>query len=382
MKKILSFALLTAISLYMLTSCESCSRKKNKPKTIIKEKVDTIVVHNTKEKEVLKVVYDTIFVEVDSVKDTIKPKETIKAAPLQSWKDTKTKRRIIAFVKTVTDKNSLYYVKPSDRIAVFDQEGTLWPEKPLYFQIEFMFDRIKQMVPEHPEWKKDRIVKAALERNQEKIKKFGGEGLFRLSMLTQSNMTVKEYNTIILNWINNSKHPETGKLYKDMIYKPMVDLFSYLKENKFKIYIVTESGYGFIRPWVEQIYGIPKEQVIASRRRLKWQEVNGKHVLIRDPEILFINDKANKVISIEQIIGKRPILAFGNSDNDLFMLQWTNEGDGKNLVGIIHHTDGEREWAYDKDSKIGRLDKALTEAKDNDWVVVDMKNDWAKIYSK
>ena len=382
MRKIFNLFLLTTISLYMLSSCESCSRKERKPKTIIKEKVDTVVVHSTKEKKVLKVVYDTVYIDKDTVNKVVKPKEKPKTIPLRSWNDTKTRGRIIAFVKSVTDKNSLNYVKPSDRIAVFDQEGTLWPEKPLYFQIEFMFDRIKQMAPDHPEWKKDRIVKAALERNQEKIKKFGGEGLFRLSMLTQSNMTVKEYSAIILNWINNSKHPETGKLYKDMIYKPMIDLFKYLKENEFKIYIVTESGYGFIRPWVEQVYGIPKEQVIASRRRLKWQEKNGKHVLMRDPEILFINDKANKVVSIEQIIGKRPIMAFGNSDNDLYMLQWTSEGEGKSLSGVIHHTDGEREWAYDKDSKIGHLDKALTKAKDNDWVVVDMKNDWAEIYSK
>jgi len=382
MKKVFSFVLFTVISVYLFSSCESCSRKKEKAKTIIKEKIDTIVVENTKEKKIVKIIRDTVYIEKEITEDTTEFKKPKIMDPLISWNDTKTKRRIVAFVKSVTDKNSLNYVKPVDRIAVFDQEGTLWPEKPLYFQIEFMFDRIQQMAPDHPEWKKDRIVKAALERNQEKIKKFGGEGLFKLSMLTQSNMTVKEYNSIILEWINNSKHPETGKLYKNMVYKPMIDLFRYLKENRFKIYIVTESGYGFIRPWVEQVYGIPKEQVIASRRRLKWKEVNGKHVLMRDPEILFINDKANKVVSIEQIIGKRPIMAFGNSDNDLFMLQWTSEGDGKSLAGVIHHTDGDREWAYDKDSKIGHLDKALSEAKDKDWVVVDMKNDWAEIYIK
>jgi soluble P-type ATPase len=193
-------------------------------------------------------------------------------------------------------------------------------------------------------------------------------------------MTVSEYNKIILDWINNSKHPVTGKLYKDMVYKPMVDLFTYLKENRFKVYIVTESGYGFIRPWVEQVYGIPKEQVIASRRKLKWHEINGKHVLLRDPKILYINDKANKVISIEQIIGKRPIMAFGNSDNDIFMLQWTAEGSNKHLAALIHHTDAEREWAYDKDSKIGHLDEGLSLAKKDGWLIVDMKNDWKVIY--
>jgi phosphoserine phosphatase len=383
MRSIIGIILMIFMSVYLFTSCESCSNKKKEQETIIKEKIDTVVVENTKEKKVVKVIYDTVYIEVDSVEKTEPPvvkKET--TDPLPSWNDTGTKRRIISFVKSVTDKNSLSYVKPGERIAVFDQEGTLWPEKPLYFQIEFMFDRIKELAPQHPEWKKDRLVKAAVERNTDKILKAGGEGLFRLSTLTQSSMTVKEYNKIILNWINNSIHPETKMRYKDMVYKPMIELFRYLQKNDFKVYIITESGIGFVRPWVEQAYHIPTEQVIGSRRRLKWQEADGKHVLMRDAEILYINDKVNKVISIEQIIGKRPILAFGNSDNDIFMLQWTNEGDGKRLAGLIHHTDADREWAYDKDSKIGHLEKGLELARKDYWLVVDMKKDWKVIYNK
>lgn len=381
MKRIFNVAIVLSIILSLFSSCESCSRKKEKkPKTIIKETIDTVVVENTKEKEVIKVVYDTVFVKPDTVVTVVRKEKKSLTNPLPSWNDTENKKRIIAFVKAVTDKSSPEYVSPDYRIATFDQEGTLWPEKPLYFQIEFMFDRIKEIAPKHPEWKKDKLVKAALEKDIEKIKRGGAQGLFRLSTLTQANMSVKEYNKIILNWINNAKHPETGRYYKDMVYKPMLELIDYLKVNNFKVYIVTESGLGFIRPWVEQVYGVPKEQVIGSRRRLKWQEKNGSHALMRDPEILYINDKANKVISIEQIIGKKPLLAFGNSDNDIFMLQWTSEGGGKRLAGVIHHTDAEREWAYDKDSKIGHLDKGLQLAGKNNWLVVDMKSDWKVIY--
>ena len=379
MHKVISLAFLLIVIL-VFTGCESCSNKKKETRTIIKEKIDTVVVENTKEKEIIKVIYDTVFVRADTTREEIKKEEKREEVPLPSWNDTDTKKRILDFVKSVTDKNSPSYVPQELRIATFDQEGTLWPEKPFYFQIEFMFDRIEEMAPEHPEWKKNKLVKAVLNRDVEKIQRFGAEGLFRLSTLTQANMSVAEYNKIIFKWINTAKHPETGMLYKDMVYKPMIELFSYLKNNGFKVYIITESGLGFVRPWVEQVYGIPKEQVIGSRRRLKWDEQDGKHFLMRDPEILYINDRVNKVISIEQIIGKRPLLAFGNSDNDIFMLQWTTEGKGKRLGGLIHHTDAAREWAYDKDSKIGHLEKGLQLAPKNNWLVVDMKKDWKVIY--
>jgi len=381
MKNILKITVLLSLVIYMFSACESFSKKEKKEiKTIIKEKIDTVIVENTKEKEIVKIIYDTVYVETDTAVSEIKKEEKIFRDPLPAWNDTKTKNRIIDFVKSLTDRKSPDYVAPDYRIAAFDQEGTLWPEKPLYFQIEFMFDRIKEMASDHPEWKKNKLIKAALDKDEEKIQRAGAEGLFKLSTLTQANMTVEQYNGIILNWINTSRHPTTGRLYKEMVYKPMIELINYLKDNGFKVYIVTESGLGFIRPWVEQIYGIPKEQVIGSRRRLKWTEQNGKHVLMRDQEILYINDKANKVISIEQIIGKRPLISLGNSDNDIFMLQWTTEGKGKRLAGLIHHTDAEREWAYDKDSKIGHLEKGLQLAKKNNWMVVDMKNDWKVIY--
>ncbi|NPA36174.1 MAG: haloacid dehalogenase-like hydrolase [Chlorobi bacterium] len=381
MKILVKLVLIVFVSLYVFSSCESCSGNRGKnTKTIVREKIDTVIVEDTKEKKITKVIYDTVFIAIEPDKMKDETEKEMTTDPLPSWNDTPSKQEIINFVKAVTDMNSRFYVKPGDRIAAFDQEGTLWPEKPLYFQIEFMFDRIKELWPEHPEWKKDRLVKAALERDIEKIQKAGSEGLFRLSTLTQANMTVEEYSEVILNWINKAKHPETGMLYKDMVYKPMLELIAYLKDNGFKVYIVTESGLGFIRPWVKQVYGVPVEQVVGSRRRLIWKNKDGKHVLMRDKEILFINDKVNKVISLEQIVGKRPVLAFGNSDNDIFMLRWTNEGEGRRLVGLIHHTDAQREWAYDKDSKIGHLEKGLDIAEENNWLVVDMKKDWKSIY--
>ena len=383
MNKILNLIALLAVISFVFTGCESCANKKGKKvKTIIKEKIDTVFVENTKEKKVIEVIYDTVFVEADTKEEKIEPEEKVVVDPLPSWNETATKKRIIDFVESVTDKNSSSYVPPSYRIATFDQEGTLWPEKPIYFQIEFMFDRIREMYPDHPEWKKNKLVRAAIDGDLKKIQRAGAEGLFKLSTLAQANISTEDYDKVILHWINTAKHPETGMLFKDMVYKPMVELFNYLEDSGFRVYIVSESGLGFIRPWVEPVFGIHKEQVIGSRRRLKWQEKDGKHFLMRDPEILYINDKVNKVISIEQIIGKRPLLAFGNSDNDIFMLQWTSEAKGKRLAGLIHHTDAGREWAYDKDSKIGHLERGLQLAKKNDWLVVDMKNDWKVIYMK
>ncbi len=382
MHKLINLLILLAVISVVFSGFESCANKKKKTRTIIKEKIDTVVVENTKEKEIVRVIYDTVFVQTGTAREEIKKEEKRVEEPLPSWNDTDTKKRIIEFVNSVTDRNSPSYVPPGSRIATFDQEGTLWPEKPIYFQIEFMFDRIEEMAQDHPEWKKNKLVKAALDRNVEKIQRFGAEGLFRLSTLTQANMSVAEYNKIILKWINTAKHQETGILYKKMAYKPMVELFSFLKKNGFKVYIVTESGLGFVSPWVEQVYGLPKEQVIGSRRRLRWDEQDGNHFLMRDPEILYINDRVNKVISIEQIIGKRPVLAFGNSDNDIFMLQWATEGKGKRLGGLIHHTDAAREWLYDKDSKIGHLEKGLQLAPKNNWLVVDMKKDWKVVYTE
>ena len=360
-------------------SCESCSKKEQKEsRKEVKEIIDTVIVENVKKKEVVKIIHDTVFVQGDTAKNEIV--EVKEEDPLPSWNDGPAKGRIMLFVDAVTDENGPGYVKPSYRIATFDQEGTLWAEKPFYFQIEYMFDRIVEMAPKHPEWKKDKLIQAVLSNDIEKIHKAGAEGLYRLSVITQSGLTVSEYSGIILRWINTAKHPSTGRYYKDMVYKPMLELIRYLQKNDFKVYIVTEGGLGFVRPWVEEVFGIPKENVIGSRRKLEYEEKNGKHILMRDPEIEFVNDKVNKVISIVQIIGKRPLIAFGNSDNDIEMLQWTSEGNGKRLVGLIHHTDDKREWAYDKNSKVGMLNRGLKNAKKNNWLVVDMKNDWKSIF--
>jgi len=362
-----------------LNSCESCSKKEQKgSEKVVKEIIDTVVVENVKNKEVVKIIYDTVFIQQDTVKKEIM--EVAGEDPLPSWNDGRVKSRIILFVKAVTDESGPDYVKPSYRIATFDQEGTLWAEKPFYFQIEFMFDRITELAPSHPEWKKDKLIQAVLNKNIEKIHKAGAEGLYRLSVITQTGITVTGYSEIIKKWINTAKHPTTGRYYKDMVYKPMLELMRYLQKNDFKVFIVTEGGLGFVRPWVEEVFGIPKENVIGSRRKLDYMEKNGKHILMREPEIEFVNDKVNKVISIVQIIGKRPLLAFGNSDNDIEMLQWTSEGNGKRLAGLVHHTDDKREWAYDKNSKVGMLKKGLKDAEKNNWLVVDMKNDWKSIF--
>ncbi len=367
--------MITLIAVWFLPSCGS---KKSKPKEneeIIIEKTDTVVMTDTTTHTITKVIRDTIYITKPGKSHTKKGQPP----SLNAW-NPDMRKNIEGFVKSVTNKNSKSYVKPSDRIAVFDNEGTMWPEQPVYFQLEFMFDRIKEMAKDHPEWKKDKLIRAVLSGDLDKIRKFGGEGLYRLSEITQSGMTTDEYNKIVLDWINTAKHPTTGKLYKDMVYLPMKQLIDYLKYYDFKVYLVTEGGSGFLRPWVAEVYGIPPENVLASRRKLSYEEKDGKHVLIRQPEIEYINNNVNKVITIQQLIGKRPVMAIGNSDSDIPMLEWTSERNGKSFVAVIHHTDDKREWAYDKNSKIGKLARGLREAQEKDWFVVDMKNDWNKIY--
>ncbi len=351
-----------------------CGTKKTKTKEEITEKADTVITRDEKTKVITKTIYDTVFITTTYEKSKKK-----KAPSLDAW-NTKARKKIESFVNEVTNPKSKNYVMPTDRIAVFDNEGTMWPEKPVYFQLEFMFDRIKAMAKDHPEWKKDKLIQAVLENNLKKIRKFGGEGLYKLSAITQSGMTTDTYSKMVKQWINTARHPTKKMLFKDMTYLPMVQLVRYLKHYDFKVFLVTEGGSGFMRPWIEEVYGIPKENIVASRRKLTLSEQNSKLVLIREPEIEFVNNYENKVISIGQQLGGKPVVAFGNSDGDLDMLRWSAERKGKSLVGIIHHTDAKREWAYDKDSKIGKLDKALKTAEKNHWFIVDMKNDWKKIY--
>ncbi len=300
--------------------------------------------------------------------------------PLPSWNEGATKQSIIDFVNGITDENSPNFVKPEDRIATFDNDGTLWSEQPYYFQLAFALDKVKAMAPDHPEWKEQQPFKAIIENDMKTILESGTEGLMEIVMTSHTGMTTTEFEQIVKEWINNARHPKTNKLYKEMVYQPMLELLDYLRANGFKTYIVSGGGIEFMRPWTEEGYGIPSEQVIGSTIKTKFEIVDGKPVLVRLPELDFLDDKEGKPIAINKFIGKRPIASFGNSDGDIQMLQWTAAGAGKRFMLLVHHTDAEREWAYDRESHIEKLDKGLDEAIAKGWVVVDMKNDWKIIY--
>jgi hypothetical protein len=300
---------------------------------------------------------------------------------LPSWNDTGPKQAIVAFVEKVTKENSPDFVPPAERIAVFDNDGTLWAEQPMYSQLLFALDRVKALAPQHPEWKTEEPF-ASLLKGDVKGALAGGEpAIGKIVMATHAGMTSEEFNQIVLEWIAAAKHPKTARPYTEMIYQPMLELLAYLRENGFKTFIVSGGGIDFMRPWTEKVYGIPPEQVIGSSGKTSFEMREGTPVLMRLPEINFIDDKAGKPVGIHQHIGRRPTAAFGNSDGDLQMLQWTTAGKGARFALIVHHTDAEREWAYDRQSHIGQLDKALDEAKAKGWTIVDMKNDWKVIYA-
>ena len=301
--------------------------------------------------------------------------------PLPSWNDGATKQSIINFVKKVTDKSGPDYVPPEERIATFDNDGTLWSEQPFYFQFgPFVIDRIKALAPKHPEWKTTQPFKAALEGDKKTLADSGMKGFTQLAMTAHAGGTTAEFEQIVKDWIATAKHPRFKRHYTELVYQPMLELLSYLRANDFKSFIVSGGGIDFMRPWVEKVYGIPPEHVVGSSIKTKFEMRDGKPVLVRLPELDFMNDKDGKPVAIHKFIGRRPIAAFGNSDGDLPMLQWTAAGDGPSLTGIVHHTDAKREWAYDRKSDIGRLDKALGEANAKGWTVVDMKKDWKVVY--
>jgi len=302
------------------------------------------------------------------------------AAPLSSWQDGATKKTIVDFVTAVTQQGGAEYVQPAKRIAVFDNDGTLWAEQPAYFQLLFAIDRVKALAPQHPEWNRTQPFQAVLEGDMKTLLASGEKGLLQLVMATHTGMTTDEFEQVAKEWIATARHPTSGKPYTEMVYLPMLELLEYLRGNGFKTYIVSGGGIEFMRPWTEAIYGIPPEQVIGSTVKTKFVLRDGAPVLERLPEFDFINDKQDKPIAINRTIGRRPIAAFGNSDGDLQMLQWATSGNGRRLGVIIHHTDARREWAYDRDSHIGRLDKALGLAGKNGWVVVDMQRDWLQIF--
>jgi hypothetical protein len=299
---------------------------------------------------------------------------------LPSWNDTAPKKAIIAFVERVTKEGSPDFVSVDERIATFDNDGTLWSEQPMYFQLAFALDRVKALAPQHPEWKEKQPFKAALEGDLKTVFGGGDQALIELLMGTHAGNTTEEFAQIVKDWISTARHPKTGRLYTEMVYQPMLELLAYLRAHGFKTYIVSGGGIEFMRPWTEKVYGIPPEQVIGSSIKTKFELRDGRPVLVRLPEINFIDDKAGKPVGINQYIGRRPIAAFGNSDGDLQMLQWTTAGNGARFALLVHHTDAKREWAYDRSSSIGHLDKALDEAQAKGWTVVDMKNDWKVIY--
>jgi hypothetical protein len=302
------------------------------------------------------------------------------ADPLPSWNDGKAKQSIIAFVDTVTKKGSPDFVPPAERIATFDNDGCLWAEQPMYFQLLFALDRVKALAPQHPEWK-DKDPFASLLKGDLKGALAGGEhSMLEIVMATHSGITTEEFEKIVKDWIATARHPTTKRPYTEMVYQPMLDVLAYLRANGFKTFIVSGGGIEFMRPWAEAVYGIPPEQIVGSSIKTKFELREGMPVLVRLPELNFIDDKEGKPVGIHQHIGRRPIAAFGNSDGDLQMLQWTTAGQGPRFALYVHHTDAEREWAYDRESSIGRLDKGLDEAQAKGWTVVDMKQDWKVIH--
>lgn len=299
---------------------------------------------------------------------------------LASWNDGDAKSSIINFVERVATKGSPEFVPQEQRIAVFDNDGTLWSERPLYFQLLFAIDRVKALAPKHPKWKDQQPFKAAIENDLEALSATGEEGLIKILEVSHAGMTTTEFEKIVKDWITTAKHARFNRPYTDLVYQPMLELLSYLRNNGFKTFIVSGGGIEFMRPWVQEVYGIPPEQVVGSSIKTKFELRDGEPVLVRLPEVDFINDKEGKPIGIHKFIGRRPIAAFGNSDGDLQMLQWTAAGNGPRFMLLIHHTDAEREWAYDRKSKIGHLDKALDEAEKHGWTVVDMKRDWRRVF--
>ena len=302
------------------------------------------------------------------------------ADPLPSWNDGKAKQSIIAFVENVTKPDSPDFVPVPERIAVFDNDGTLWAEQPMYFQLFFVLDRIKALAPQHPEWK-DKEPFSSLLKGDVKGALAGGEpAIVQLVMATHAGMTTDEFNQIVKDWISTAKHPKTGRLYTEMVYQPMLEVLAYLRANGFKTFIVSGGGIDFMRPWTEAVYGIPPEQVVGSSIKTKLEVRDGKPVLVRLAELNFLDDKGGKPVGINEHIGRRPIAAFGNSDGDLPMLQWTAAGPGARFCLYVHHTDAAREWAYDRQSHVGTLDKGLDEANAQGWTVVSMKDDWKQVY--
>jgi len=300
--------------------------------------------------------------------------------PLPSWNDTAPKAAIIDFVEGVTTEGSADFVPELERIAVFDNDGTLWVEHPMYVQLAFALDRVKAEAANHPEWATTQPFQAVLDGDMKALAAAGEKGLLQLIMATHSDMTATEFQAVVTDWIAKARDLRFKRSYTELVYQPMLEVLSYLRANGFKTFIVSGGGIEFMRPWSEKVYGVPPEQVVGSSIKTQFEMRDGIPTLFRLPQVNFIDDKAGKPVGINQHIGRRPIAAFGNSDGDLEMLQWTTLAEGVQFGLIVHHTDAEREYAYDRKSEFGRLDKALDAAAINNWTVVDMKNDWKQIF--
>jgi phosphoglycolate phosphatase-like HAD superfamily hydrolase len=310
----------------------------------------------------------------------LSPAFALAADSLPSWNDTAPKKAIVAFVEQVTKEGSADFVPQAERIAVFDNDGTLWAEQPLYAQLFFLMDRVKALAPQHPEWRTEEPFASVLRGDPRGVVAGGEAGVIALLTATHSGMTSDEFSRLVSEWIATARHPKTGRPFTEMAYQPMLELLDYLRGAGFKTFIVSGGGIDFMRPWAERVYGIPPEQVIGSSGGLQFAMKDGRPALLKLPNLVLNDDKAGKPVGIQRHIGRRPIAAFGNSDGDLQMLQWTCYAPGARFCLFVHHTDAKREWAYDRGSHIGALDKGLDEAKLRGWTVVDMADDWNRVF--
>ncbi len=300
--------------------------------------------------------------------------------PLPSWNEGSAKTAILDFVAGVTLEGSPTFVPQADRIATFDNDGNLWSEQPMYFQLQFAIDRVRAMAPDHPEWKGKQPFEALMAGDMEALMAEGEAGLVKLVMASHAGMTTEAFEASVREWMKTARHPRFDQPYNGLVYQPMLELLDYLRANGFTTFIVSGGGIDFMRPWTEEVYGIPPQQVVGSSIKTEFDYNDGNPVIRKLPELDFIDDKAGKPVAIHKFIGKKPIFASGNSDGDLQMLQYTASNPRASFMLYLHHTDSEREWAYDRDSHIGRLDKGLDEAREKGWTVIDMKTDWKVIY--
>ncbi|MBX5461283.1 MAG: haloacid dehalogenase-like hydrolase [Steroidobacteraceae bacterium] len=311
---------------------------------------------------------------------TLSPLAAAHADPLPAWNEGDPKRSIVSFVERVTKHGGPDFVPPAERIAVFDNDGTLWAEQPVYFQVAFALDQVKTLAPRHPQWRTEEPFASILKGDVKTALSGGEHAAVQIMAATHAGMTTDEFQHAVRKWLDTARHPRFKQPYTKLVYQPMLELMQYLRANGFRTFIVSGGGIEFMRVWAQEIYGIPPEQVIGSSGKMQYEMRDDRPVLVKLPEVDFVDDGDGKPVGIQKFIGRRPIAAFGNSDGDQQMLQWTAAGDGARLAVLVHHTDDAREWAYDRQSHIGKLDKALDEARAKSWVVVSMKEDWKTVF--